>query len=245
MDGELDRLRKLYAELGEEHLLDLADERESLTGDAQFALGEELRRRGLLKEPEAQEQTGPVEETERADGFGVGVPGLFPGAAPAVELALEPGGETRLGMVGLISFFDGIELSRACAVLEDADIEPAIEEVAGDPTIGTAARFEVWVSAADVVPAKLVLRRRMGLFPLAEVDENDRGDDEAGAESERVVAEFDSSAEAAEVRDLLISSGFAARIIQDPADPQASVVVVAAEEHEGALALLEARLELE
>jgi len=244
MDAELDRLRKMYAELGDEALLQLAEDREGLTAAAQTAMGEELRRRGLVLEaPRVESNAGPVEGAERAEGFGVGVPGFFPGAAPAVELALEPGGETRLGMVGLISFFDGIELSRACAALEDAEIEPAIEEVAGDPTIGTAARFEVWVSAADAEAAKLVLRQKMGLFPAAEVDRHDVG--EVGEEPARVVAEFESSAEAYEVRDLLLSSGFHARIVKDAEDLQASVVEVGAEEYEGALALLEARLELE
>ncbi len=253
MDGELDRLRRLYAAMEDEHVLDLARDMEDLTVDAKLALTDELRRRNLAPPPVAPlaspvlVQSGPapepIVEEERAFGFGVGVPGIFPGGEPAVEQALEPGGEVRSGMVGLISFFDGLELSRACAALEDADISPAIEEIAGDPTIGTSPRMELWVDAADIERSKLILRQKLGLFPLPEVDE--AGDQEEIPAGDGTVGQFASNAEANEVRALLTQSGFAA-IVDAPEDAEdAWLVKVDPAEQEAALALLARHLGVE
>ena len=247
MDGELDRLRKLYGELGDEHLLDLARDRENLTEDGQLALGEELRKRRIQPETPA---SGAVEAThrERADGFGVGIPGVVPGAAGAVEEALEPAGESRKGMVSLVSFMDGMQLAQACAALEDADVEPAIEEFAGDAAQGAPTWFKVWVDEADVEGSQRVLRERMGLFPLAEAAETD--DQESDAEvTDGVVASFETPAEAGEVRDLLDGAGFEASVETDTdmeEDGTAwSSVKVAAGDRVRALEFLERRLSVE
>ncbi len=219
--GELERLRKLYAEMADDHLLDMAEDLEELTQEARLALEQELLKRNLVPAPSGIEANAPAmfEEDapaepgrmqERSDGFGVGVPGIFPGAAPAVEEALEPDGEERAGMVRLVSFYDGIQLSQACTALEAADVEPAIEESAGDATVGSPTSFHIWVDKADLESAQTALRRALGLFPLAEVDEV--GEDEAG---EGLVGSFETAEEAHEVRNLLVEAGFSATV--DPA----------------------------
>jgi hypothetical protein len=216
--GELERLRKLYGEMADDHLLDMAEDLEDLTQEARLALEQELLKRNLVPPPAAAESevparfeedptAGPGRMQERSDGFGVGVPGVFPGAATAVEEALEPDGQERAGMVRLVSFYDGLQLSSACTALAEAGIEPAIEESAGDATVGTPTSFHVWVDKADVEPAQAALRGAMGLFPLAEASEG--GEDEAG---DGLVGSFETAEEATEVKNLLVEAGFAASV---------------------------------
>ena len=120
MEAEQDRLRRLYAEMGDEHLLDMASEPEDLTMDARMALDAEMHRRGLKAHPRPPVREGvdgkvsvPADDTnERAYAFGVGIPGVVPASGSAVETALEPGGEVRQGMSALVSISDGHELTR-------------------------------------------------------------------------------------------------------------------------------------
>ena len=205
----------------------------NLTEAAQAALNLELLRRGLVL-PE-REAAAAETHPDRADGFGVGVPGFFPGAGPAVEQALEPAGEVRAGMVGLISLYDGLELSSACKALEDADVEPAIEEIAGDPTIGTATRYEIWVAAGALEQAKRALRARMGLFPEAEVG----GEGAVETAGDGVVGQFESDREATEVQTLLADAGVPAALEHEGEGAgEVWLVRVDPADHERALGLL-------
>lgn len=148
-------------------------------------------------------------------------------------------------MTRLISFYDGLELSKACGFLEEAAIEPVIEPIAGDALSGVAPRFEIWLETAEIEPAKTLLRAKMGLFPLAEVDEDDDGSDETDAGvDELVVAEFDSAADAEAAKAVLTAAGIAARIDADDTDSTVSAVVVPAEDQERALELLAERMGL-
>ncbi len=253
MDVEFVRLQKLYAELGDENLLDLAEDRGNLTNEAQRALDEEVKRRGLVVPATtptvaAGFHAGPVVDDShenRSDAFGVGIPGLMPGAATAVEQALEPEGEVRAGMVQLVSFYDGLELSRACEALEDADVSPAIEEKQGDQAQGTPTWFQVWVDEADVIASKRILRQRMGLFPLAE---------ETDADSEEEVLDggvglFETVEEAEQVKEMLVEGGFEASVETDTEGDDDgniwSTVKVAPGERARAVAYLEEALEVE
>ncbi len=244
MESELERLQRLYAELGDEHLTDLSQEMGELTDEAQLALVEEMRKRGLSPSPT---DVGTVEvepSHEHSYGFGVGIPGVVPGGEPAMEHALDAGGTTRLGMTALTSFSDGLELSRACDVLTSADIEPAIEEIAGDETIGTAPRYEVWVSSADVERSRQVLQAKMGLFPMAETDR--RGslieEDATEDQDELVVAQFESRSEAESVASVLFQADFQPKIDSEGAT---HAILVPGNQYERALNLLSARMQLE
>jgi hypothetical protein len=222
--GELDRLRKVYGELGDGELVRMAGDPESLTDAGQVALADELRRRGLNAPapaesplddgsavlPQVQEAT---DADERADAFGVGVPGMVPAAGAAVEQALEPGGETMLGLTALVSFYDGMQLSQACEALDAAGISPAVQEIEGDATTGTPSRFEIWVNAEDVERGKAALRVRLGLFPLAEA--NEAPDAELLAEAtDGIVGQFDTRVEAEEAQLTLVNAGFAAEVVK-------------------------------
>ena len=242
------RLEQIYGEMGDEHLLDLADDMDDLTDSGRMALTAELRKRGILPEPPSPEAIVLEIQPELEQGFGAGIPGIFPGGAAMMEQALEPAepaADPKHGMSRLISFYDGLELSKACGFLEEAAIEPVIEPIAGDAQSGVPPRFEIWLETADVEPAKTLLRGKMGLFPLAEVDEDDDGSDavDAGAD-ELVVAEFDSAADAQAARAVLTEAGIAARIDADDTDSAVSAVVVSAEDQERALELLAEKMGL-
>jgi hypothetical protein len=208
MGEESDRLQRLYAEFGDDELLRLAKATESLTDAAQFALTEELRRRKLSR-PAPSQDADEAMHGERADGFDTGIPGVVPGDATAVETALKPGCERRDGMVALLSFYDGLQLSRACDALADAEIEPAIQPIGGAGTGTGPVRFDVWVNAEEVDRSKLALRAKLGLFPLAEADEIEES--EALAElTQGEVGDFETAEEAEAMRALLAKAGFAA-----------------------------------
>ena len=240
METERDRLGRLYAELGDEHLKDLADEPEDLTDEARMALTAEMRKRGFAPEPTRDPAAEPEQHTERESGFGAGIPGIFPSGAATVEQALEPGGETRLGWVGLVSFYDGLELSRACSALEDSDTDFAIEEKAGDALSGAPNAFEIWVRAGDVDLAQRVLREKLGLFPPAEL--------EAVAEegSLMTVGSFESAEEANEVYHLLRDKGLTPTLTEPSAEDEETwwTIEVPTADHDRALELVAASMEL-
>ncbi len=247
MESEQERLVRLYGELSDEHLQDLAEETDDLTDPARIALLGEMRKRGFAPEPSRDDQAVATEDApERAYGFGAGVPGVVPASGPGVEQALEPGGEERQGMVSLASFYDGLELSRACAALEDVDVEPAIEEIAGDASTGLATRFEVWVDAADAQVSREILHERLGLFPLAEQESaTDGGEREAAEDGEVVVAQFDSSAEAEAVKARLAQTGISAEVEEVAGSTASAVVMVAATDQQRALEMLQEHLKVE
>ena len=91
--SEVGRLRTIYGDLGDGELLRMAADRQSLTEAGQRALTEEMQSRGLKMVaaaeklddgsailPQVQEATAA---DERADAFGVGVPGMVPAAGAA------------------------------------------------------------------------------------------------------------------------------------------------------------------
>jgi hypothetical protein len=171
---------------------------------------------------------------------------MVPAAGAAVEQALEPGGETRLGMTALVSFFDGMQLSQACEALEGAGISPAVQEIEGDATTGTPSRFEIWVDAADVERGKAALRVRLGLFPLAEA--NEAPDAELLAEAtDGIVGQFGTRAEAEEAQLTLVNAGFAAEVVKAEAsswaDEATFLLKVQPLDYAGAFALLAGQLD--
>ncbi len=248
MEAEQDRLQRLYAEMGDEHLLNMASEPEDLMPDARMAMDAELRRRGLQAHARSPVREGvdgkvsvPADDTnERAYSFGVGIPGVIPASGAAVETALEPGGEVRRGMSALVSISDGHELTRACEALEAARVSFALEEIAGDASVGTPTRYEIWVEPGQQGLGRAVLQEKLGLFPPAESFV------EGGllpTEGDLVVGEFETAAEAQQVRAMLVAEGFQAKVEGDEAGTGVTVLVPAREQ-ERALEVLAARLGL-
>ena len=225
MESEHDRLTRLYAELGDEHLEDLKDDADDLTEEGRFALFAELRKRGMLPEP-IRDEAAITPAGEREEGFGPTIPGFMPGGAAAVEHALEPGGEERLGWTSLTTFYDGHELTRACEALEDSEVEFAIEARDGDAQSSVPPRFDIWAKAPDIDLAQRVLREKLGLFPLAEVEENG-ADEEDG---ELPLAHFDTQNEADEAASLLGHAGIGYEVEPDEAEGGFWIFVASADQ---------------
>lgn len=259
MESEAARLESLYHEMSEEHLMDLARDPESLTGEARAVLNRELASRGLnapvvRRSPiENHAEVAPVAEPELEQGFTPGIPGVFPSSAAIMELALEPAGEEIDGRVRLVALFDGHELTQVCETLEAAGITPEIEPVAGDAMSGAPPRYDIWIPADQLERAESLLRETMGLFPLAEVEERTGTDDVYSLESDGsselsddesiTVAELESEAEAANVLHLLEQQGIAARLDERRrAEDSVYAVQVDAAEQERALSVVASAL---
>lgn len=249
MNAEQDRLARIYRELGDEHLQDLAAEPDDLTDAGRLAVATEMRRRGFDPAPDQQapKPDVPIEMTEAHEleqGFSPGIPGMFPSSAAIMEQALEPGGVRKDGMESLVSIYDGLELARACEILEAAEMEPAIHPIGDEEQSQAPTRFEIWLDARDIPAAKTLLRTKMGLFPFAEVDPTDNAPNSAEEASDLaddlVVGFFESLDEAKRMQKTLLAQGFHATI-EEVGEDGADVLVPTAE-HERALAFLASQL---
>ena len=238
MDMERERLTQLYRETGDEQLINMRRNAKDLTDTAQVALAEELHRRGLVEMGWENDEMPPTEAPELEEGFANGIPGIFPSGAVAVEQALEPGGRESFGRVSLINFYDGLELSKACQILEDGDVEIEIEAINGDAMSGTPPHHAIWVFQQDREHAERLLRRGMGLFPAPEMDiEGNPTEDSDG-----LVGQFETRGEAAEVAGILVAGGFTPALKET--DGVYAVEVAPAETYR-ALNLVAAKLDLE
>jgi hypothetical protein len=263
MESETARLERLYHEMNDEHLQDMAGDPDSLTSAAHAVLNRELLSRGLqapvTRRPGQEDGTvyreaqTPTAEPELEQGFSPGIPGVFPSSAAIMEQALEPAGEEIDGRARLIALFDGHELSRACQTLEAAGIIPEIESVAGDAMSGAPPRFDIWIPADRLERAESLLRETMGLFPLAEVEGRARPKDAkplGDADSSRffedeliTVAELESESEAANVMHLLQQQGIVARLDESRRTEESVYAVqVNAAEQERALSVVASAL---
>lgn len=234
MDVERERLAAQYKGYTDEQLFSLSRDERNLTDAAQTALTRELTSRGL--------EYGPASE-ELETGFGPGIPGVFPSNAAVMEKALEPGGEIKDGMVELVTFFDGHELTRGCEALESAGIIPEIRPRAGNAMTGSPSWFEVWVAEAEVSGAQDLLREKLGLFPVGEVENDSLEDDEEdGTMSSVAVMETQGEAEDAVRR--LRDKGLTARTIPVQDGEEGVGIEVKSSEQERALDILAAGLGL-
>ena len=204
MQGEQERLEKMYGELGEEHLRDLASDREALTADGQMALARVLAARGLADGPPAEQTLAAMPGEELEQGFTPGIPGVIPSGAEAMERALEHGGQRKDGMVSLITFFDGHELTRACDALDAADFDFALEPMERDEMSGAPTSFAVWVEEQDRTAAEDLLRQKMGLFPKSEIAGQDAV---VYDDAQMTLGEFDTAGEAERVKEALAAAG--------------------------------------
>jgi hypothetical protein len=247
METEQDRLQRLYGEMGDDHLVDLAEGMDDLRDEARMVLLAELRHRGLMPELATDGAVGPRVEAERQTGFGPGIPGYLPGGNNAMEQALEVGGEPKDGLSRLVSLYDGMELSKACAALDEAEMEPVIESILGD--VGPA-RYEIWLATDQIPQAQELLRRTMGLFPLAEVDTGNEEDQDGVPEGELdgVVGTFETEPEAQEANAILAAAGINGTVLRQ-VDVETDEVFwqlsVTAAEHDKALLVVARGMGLE
>jgi hypothetical protein len=160
LDSELlGRLQRQYGEMSDGELLRLAARPDELTDMALEVLRGEMQRRHL--------------QTENS---------LFAGTAtfsPPREPEPVPVKVLAKGMVPLITFHDAIEAGTACDCLEQEGLEIDVRDVSapnsgmGSMYGGPPVSLQVIVRGADRERAMAVLREKMGLFPLQEVEGTD------------------------------------------------------------------------
>ena len=153
--GEWQRLYDRYHAMSDDELLELADDVGGLTELAGGVLRQEMRDRGLEGSP------------------------LAVVAPPAALSWWSPGanGVIERGDGALMVFHDAIDAGRACTFLEEREVDFEMRDVSNKQT---GMRYEAPPVALQLVVAKAnreramaVLREKMGLFPLQEVDEAD------------------------------------------------------------------------
>jgi hypothetical protein len=156
LDSEiLRRLQQQYGEMSDGELLNLAEQPDDLTEVALEVLRGEITHRGLKPE---------VAEVSDAGGYGLPMP--------------EFGTKLPDGSVVLMTFHDAMAVGNACDFLEAEGIEVNVRDVSEKGGIGTMyggppVSLQVIVGARDRDQAVTILREKMGLFPLQEVEEAD------------------------------------------------------------------------
>jgi hypothetical protein len=198
LDSEvLRRLQESYGAMSDGELVDLAAKPEELTDLANEVLRGEMMRRGL--------EAGPGEAAPAGTAFGRAGGG---GAEKPV----------RVGAVSLMTFNDAIAAGEACRHLEDAGIEIDVRDVSQGSTGGGSfyggppVALQVVVAGADVPRAQKILREKMKLFPLQEVEGDDAPDEAAVV----VVASFGLREDADAVAEALEDGGMWHRVTANP-----------------------------
>jgi hypothetical protein len=161
-EQEWRRLQGLYAAMSDGELLHLAGEKVELTAVAQQAIDAEMSKRGLEM---------PVEEEPLPDA-----------ATPDL-----PAAEGDPSLVTLLVSQSAVEANKAATCLEEAEIafelRPQRYRDTDDGPWKTSGLLEIVVESERKQDAVRTLREKMGLFPLAEVNERD-GDTEASEDEE-------------------------------------------------------------
>ena len=154
LDSEmLRRLQESYGEMSDGELLGLAAKPEDLTEVAQEVMRGEMTRRGIKLDGMV-----PTEDARPKPQFGTKLPD---------------------GRVVLMTFHDAMAAGEACDWLEEDGIEVDVRDVSdkssggGSFYGGPPVALEVIVPSGDRVRAVTILREKMGLFPLQEVEEAD------------------------------------------------------------------------
>ena len=165
LDSELlGRLQRQYGEMSDGELLRLAASAGDLTDMAQEVLRGEMQSRKLKLEDAVGD---PFAAMERA--------GLIRDPLPKPEMSTE----LARGMVALRTFHDAIEAGTACDCLEAEGLEIDVRDVTapnsglGSMYGGPPVALQLIVRGADRERAMAILRAKMGLFPLQEVEGTD------------------------------------------------------------------------
>ena len=193
-------------------LLELAAKPDDLTEMANEVLRGEMARRHLkAEEPVAEwglKAARTVAEPAAARRFEGGVsPDPFGAVAIGSAWGAPEPSSARKGMASLMVFYDAIELGRACDFLEEQEIGFEINDLSkprsGLTPFERPVEMELVVAQADKLRAMAVLREKMGLFPLQEVEVADAPEDGALM----VVASFGRRSDADEVAQVLADAG--------------------------------------
>ncbi len=154
----LRRLQDNYREMSDGELLRLAAKPDDLTDAAHEVLRGEMAGRKLKLEDVARDPFAAMERDP----------------LPKPEV----GPELAKGMVVLTTFYDAIAAGEACDWLEADGMDVDVRDVSQKGGLGTAyggppVSLQVIVGARERDRAMKILREKMGLFPLQEVEEAD------------------------------------------------------------------------
>jgi hypothetical protein len=198
LDSEmLGRLQASYGAMSDGELQGMAAHPDDLTEVALEVLRGEMARRRLEPAVEDAEPRGSA--FGRAGGGGIEKP-------------------VRAGAVSLMTFNDAIAAGEACKHLEDAGIEIDVRDVSEASTGGGSfyggppVALQVVVAGVDVKRAQKILREKMKLFPLQEVE----GDDAPDAAELMVVASFGRREDADAVAHVLEDAGVWHQVTANP-----------------------------
>jgi Putative prokaryotic signal transducing protein len=189
----LRRLQEQYREMSDGELLDLAGKPDELTDVALEVLRGEMAHRGLKAEPGAAAQVDHRGMSRQE--FGTKLPD---------------------GSVVLMTFNDALAAGNACDFLEAEEIEVNVRDASeknpasGSFYGGPAVALQVIVPNEDRERAVRILREKMGLFPLQEVEEADELVDDGTVTA---VGFFGKRADAEEVGKALEEAGIWHRIV--------------------------------
>jgi hypothetical protein len=208
LDSEmLRRLQDNYSAMSDAELRRMAAKPDDLTDAAREVLGGEMTRRRL----DPAQPMDPIAVHETPETFG---------ANPFAALAMRPtwgqpeSGRVRSGWVSLMIFYDAIELGRACDCLEAEEIEFDIRDLsrprsAVEP-FQRPVEMDLDVRRTDQPRAISILREKMGLFPLQEVEVADAPLDDGTVAT---LGDFGRRADAEEVARVLEQAGMWHRIV--------------------------------
>jgi hypothetical protein len=180
----LQRLQSHYGEMSDGELL--AANPEDLTDLAAEVLRGERSRRGLKPEapPEASMGSRRAFQAQAPEAWSnAAMPAVMLGSQPTLDMAQPENSGVGAKETLLGSFHDALEVGRACEFLEANEVPFRIEDVA-KPRSGSGVydsppvALNLIVGKADRERAMAILRQKMGLFPLQEVEEADAAVDD-------------------------------------------------------------------
>jgi hypothetical protein len=221
MSEEWRRLQGLYAAMSDDEVLRLAGAKGGLTEVAQQAVDAEMSARGL-----AVAEAAPL-------------------ASAMPELL---GAEDDPSLVELTTFQIAMDAETALRALDDAGIpvrmEPAMRRMEeGGPRVKTS-WLTIFVERTRQNEAVVVLRKRMGLFPVLAADEVEAHGGEDGEEALITVGNFDVAADVEMARRALREAGiwFHEAASQDDEEPgwEGIAIEVRMKDMEQALEVVEA-----
>jgi hypothetical protein len=208
LDSEmLRRLQENYGAMSDGELQAMAAKPDDLTDMAREILrGEMTRRRLDVVQPRHSIEVHPM-----PDGLG-GDP--FAALSMRSTWAKPENVAERKGWVSLMVFYDAIELGRACDFLEDQEIEFDIHDRSKPASALTPfqrpVEMDIGVRQADQQRAMAILREKMGLFPLQEVEVADAPLDDGTVAT---LGDFGRRTDAEEIVRVLEQAGMWHRIV--------------------------------
>jgi len=216
--GQWQRLVELYREMSDSELLGLAARPGDLTDEAQDVLRSEMASRRMQPKEGSAGEAGVASQAERITGAGpyAGVEG-YTRAQREPDMKPDPAvkGVAR-GMALLTTFHDAIAAGEACDLLEAEGLEIDVRDVAnahsgsGSFYGGPPVALQVIVQQRELGRAMAILRERMGLFPVQEVEVADEAVDDG---TTAVLGAFGHRSDAEEVARVLEEAGVWHRIV--------------------------------